>query len=78
MGGRAARRSCLRRGGGGRQAGAAVVSCLAWRCELAVTQRQHVTSEFLTAAAAAALSFDGRSRVWACPGISSMPWCEPR
>ena len=31
----AARRSCLRRGGGGRQAGATVLSCLAWRCELA-------------------------------------------
>ena len=35
---RAARRSCLpglRPGGGGRQAGATVLSCLAWRCELA-------------------------------------------
>jgi len=29
VGGRAARRSCLRRGGGGRQAGATVVSCRA-------------------------------------------------
>ena len=39
VGGRAARRSCLpglRRGGGGRLAGAAVLSCLAWRCELAL------------------------------------------
>ena len=37
VGGRAARRSCLpglRRGGGGRQAGAAVLSCLVWRYEL--------------------------------------------
>ena len=36
-GGRAARRSCLPglRHGGGRQAGAAVLSCLVWRCELA-------------------------------------------
>ena len=35
--GRAARRSCLpglRRGGGGRQAGATVLSCLVWRCNL--------------------------------------------
>jgi len=37
-------RSCLqslpglRRGGGGRLAGAAVLSCLAWRCELALTK----------------------------------------
>ena len=38
VGGLAARRSCLpglRRDGGGRQAGAAVLSCLVWRCELA-------------------------------------------
>ena len=37
----AARRSCLpglRRGGGGRQAGAAVLSCLVWRCELTTRQ----------------------------------------
>ena len=36
VGGRAARRSCLpglRRGGGGRQAFATVLSCLVWRCE---------------------------------------------
>ena len=32
VGGRAARRSCLP--GGGRQAGATVLSCLVWRCEL--------------------------------------------
>jgi len=38
VGGRAARRSCLRRGGGGRQAGAAVLSCLVWRCELTAGQ----------------------------------------
>jgi len=41
VGGRAARRSCmsgLRRGGGGRQAGAAVLSCLVWRCELTARQ----------------------------------------
>ena len=41
VGGRAARRSCLpglRRGGGGRQAGAAVLSCLMWRCELTAGQ----------------------------------------
>jgi len=37
-------RSCLqslpglRSGGGGRLAGAAVLSCLAWRCELALTK----------------------------------------
>ena len=40
VGGRAARRSCrpgLRRGGGGRQAGATVVSCLVWRRGLAFT-----------------------------------------
>jgi len=40
VGGRAARRSCLpglrRGGGGGRQAGATVLSCLVWRCELAL------------------------------------------
>jgi len=37
VGGRAARRCCLpglRRGGSGRQAGATVLSCLVWRCEL--------------------------------------------
>jgi len=42
VGGRAARRSCLpglRRGGGGRQAGAAVLSCLVWRCELWIDGR---------------------------------------
>jgi len=36
VGGRADRRRCLpglRRGGGGRQAGATVLLCLAWRCE---------------------------------------------
>jgi len=35
VGGRAARRSCLRglRHGGGRLAGAAVLSCLMWRCD---------------------------------------------
>jgi len=41
VGGRAARRSCLpglRRGGGGRQAGATVLSCLVWRCELTTGQ----------------------------------------
>ena len=38
VGGRVARRSCLRRGGGGRQAGAAVLSCLVWRCELTAGQ----------------------------------------
>jgi len=41
VGGRAARRSCLpglRRGGGGRQAGATVLSCLVWRCELTAKQ----------------------------------------
>jgi len=41
VGGRAARRSCLpglHRGGGGRQAGAAVLSCLVWRCELTAGQ----------------------------------------
>jgi len=37
VGGRAARLSFLRRGGGGRQAGAAVLSCLVWRCELALS-----------------------------------------
>ena len=39
MGGLAARRSCLsglRLGGGGRQAGATVLLCLVWRCELAL------------------------------------------
>ena len=45
VGGRAARRSCLpglRRGGcGGRQAGATVLSCLAWRCELALSLPGH-------------------------------------
>ena len=38
---RAARRSCLpglRCGGGGRQAGAAVLSCLVWRCEMTAGQ----------------------------------------
>ena len=35
VGGRAARRSCLRRGGGGRQAGATVVSCPVRRSEVA-------------------------------------------
>jgi len=42
VGGRAARRSCLpgvRRGGGGRQAGATVLSCLLWRCELSRPDR---------------------------------------
>ena len=39
VGGRAARRSHLRRGGGGRQAGAAVVTCLVWLCELAFRLR---------------------------------------
>ena len=37
VGGRAARSGCLpglRRGGGGRLAGATVLSCLVWRCEL--------------------------------------------
>jgi len=41
VGGRAARRSCLpgmRRGGGGRQADATVLSCLVWRCELTTGQ----------------------------------------
>ena len=35
------RRSCLpglRRGGGGRQAGATILSCLVWRCELTLTR----------------------------------------
>ena len=47
VGGRAARRICLpglRRGGGGRQAGAAVLSCLAWRCESALTASAGSTS----------------------------------
>jgi len=48
--GRAARRSCLpglrRGGGGGRQAGAAVLSCLAWRCELAFRCGAQVTQPF--------------------------------
>jgi len=35
--GRAARRSCLR-SGGGRQAGATVLSCLVWRCKLNARQ----------------------------------------
>jgi len=42
VGGRAARRSCLsnlRRGGGGRQAGETVLSCLVWRCELSRPDR---------------------------------------
>ena len=41
VGGRAARRTCLsglRRGRGGRQAGATVLSCLVWRCELTAGQ----------------------------------------
>jgi len=41
VGGQAARRSCLpeeRHSGGGRQAGVTVLSCLAWRCELALTR----------------------------------------
>ena len=40
VGGRAARRSCLPglRRGGGRQAGAIVLSCLVWRCELTTRQ----------------------------------------
>ena len=41
VGGRAARSSCLsglRRGGGGRLAGAAVLSCLVWRCEMTTGQ----------------------------------------
>ena len=38
VGGRVSRRSFLRRGGGGRQAGATVLSCLVWWCELALTQ----------------------------------------
>jgi len=40
VGGRAARRSCLPglRCGGGRLAGAAVLSCLVWRCELIARQ----------------------------------------
>ena len=44
VGGRAARRGCrtgLRRGGGGRQAGAAVLSCLVWRCESALKRTAH-------------------------------------
>ena len=48
--GRAARRSCLpglrRGGGGGRQAGAAVLSCLAWRRELALRCGAQVTQPF--------------------------------
>ena len=46
VGGRAARRSCLtgpRRGGGGRLAGAAVLSCLVWRCELTARQVRSVS-----------------------------------
>jgi len=38
-GGLTARRNCppgLRCGGGGRQAGATVLSCLVWRCDLAL------------------------------------------
>jgi len=44
-GDRAATRSCLRRGGG-RQAGAAVLSCLVWRRELAygVTESWDITN----------------------------------
>jgi len=41
VGGRAARRSGLpglRRGGGGRLAGATVLTCLVWRCELTAGQ----------------------------------------
>jgi len=41
VGGRAARPGCLpglRRGSVGRQAGAAVLSCLVWRCELTAGQ----------------------------------------
>ena len=51
VGGRAARRSCLtglRRGGGGRLAGAAVLSCLVWvwRCELTTGQARSVWASF--------------------------------
>ena len=59
VGGRAARRSCLPglRRGGGRQAGAAVLSCLVWRCELTAGQvssasecvrRSHCTARHTT------------------------------
>jgi len=46
VGGRAARRSYLpglRRGGGGRQAGATVL-CLVWRCELALRHNSKLTA----------------------------------
>ena len=47
VGGWAARRSCLpglRRGGGGRQAGATVLSCQVWRCKLSRPDRRQVRS----------------------------------
>jgi len=47
VGGRAARRSCLRRGG--RQAGATVLSCLMWRCELDDCSERVQTPNFLSA-----------------------------
>jgi len=49
VGGRAVRRSCLRRGGGGRQAGATVLSCLMWRCELYDCSERVQTPNFLSA-----------------------------
>jgi len=52
VGGQAARRSCLpclRRGGGGRQAGATVLSCLVCRCEVDDCSERVQTSNFLSA-----------------------------
>ena len=57
VGGRAARRSCLPglRRGGGRQAGATVLSCLVWRCELSRPDRQTSTFSVGVCRAAQAL-----------------------
>jgi len=52
VGGRAARRSYLldlRRGGGGRQAGATVLSSLVCQCELGACSERVQTSNFLLA-----------------------------
>jgi len=73
VGCRAARRSCLpglRRGGGGRQAGATVLSCLVWRCEIALTSLSTSMRHWWCAAASLSNDLDrqlaSRASLWEC------------
>ena len=82
VGGRAARRSCLRRGGGGRQAGATVLSCLMWRCELDDCSERVQTPNFLSATVLSCRESSSNRRsgrdtdktVLSCPAAGGVNW----